>query len=71
VNEKAIGERTARGHDASLLRTLEEISHLVSNSGDPGETLTNIVLLIHQRFLTDVCSVYLLESGRTAVVLAA
>lgn len=62
---------TVQGHDASLLWTLEEISHLVSYSGDPGETLTNIVLLIQQRFLTDVCSVYLLESDRSTLVLAA
>src|SRR5216684_2469201 len=59
------------GDDASLLWTLEEISHLVSHSGDAGETLTNVVLLIQQRFLTDVCSVYLLESDRASLVLAA
>jgi signal transduction histidine kinase/CheY-like chemotaxis protein len=57
--------------DASLLWTLEEIGHLVSHSGDASETLTNIVLLIQQRFLTDVCSVYLLESDRASLVLAA
>jgi glycogen phosphorylase len=55
----------------SLLWTLEEISHLVSGSGNPSETLTNIVNLIQQRFSTDVCSVYLLEPDRTTLVLAA
>src|SRR5262245_23452326 len=55
----------------SLLLTLEEISHLVSGSGNPSETLTNIVNLIQQRFSTDVCSVYLLEPDRTTLVLAA
>jgi glycogen phosphorylase len=58
-------------HEGSLLWTLEEISRLVSHSGSPAETLTNIVRLIHQRFDTDVCSVYLLEPDGTSLVLAA
>jgi two-component system, sensor histidine kinase and response regulator len=62
---------TLLGHDASLLLTLDQISHVVSHSGGPRETLTNIVLLIQQRFLTDVCSVYLLESDHITLVLAA
>lgn len=57
--------------ESSLLLTLEEISQLVSHSHDPHETLTNIVRLIQERFHTDVCSVYLLEPGRTELVLAA
>ena len=57
--------------EGSLLWTLEEISHLVSHSGNPAETLTNIVGLIQRRFATDVCSVYLLEPDRTNLVLAA
>ena len=48
----------------SLLWTLEEISHLVSHSGHPEETLGNIVQLIQRTFDTDVCSVYLLEPDR-------
>jgi starch phosphorylase len=56
---------------ASLLWTIEEISLLVSRSGNPGETLTNIANLICQRFSTDVCSVYLLEPDRANLVLAA
>ena len=55
----------------SLLWTLEEIGQLVSGSGNPSETLSNIVNLIQQRFLTDVCSVYLLEPDRATLVLAA
>ena len=55
----------------SLLLTLEEISHLVSHSGNSGETLSNIVRLIQQRFDSDVCSVYLLEPDRSTLVLAA
>jgi signal transduction histidine kinase len=70
-DEKPAVNATTLGADASLLWTLEEISHLVSYSGDPGETLNNIVLLIQQRFQTDVCSVYLLETDRTTLVLAA
>ena len=55
----------------SVLWTLEEISRLVSQSGSPAETLTNIVHLIQRRFETDVCSLYLLETDRTRLVLAA
>jgi starch phosphorylase len=58
-------------HEGSLLWTLEEISRLVSHSGSPAETLTNIVHLIRRRFDTDVCSVYLLEPDRSSLVLAA
>jgi starch phosphorylase len=57
--------------EGALLLTLEEISHLTSHSGSPGETLQNIVSLIQQRFGTDVCSVYLLEPDRSTLVLAA
>ena len=57
--------------EGSLLWTLEEISRLVSHSGSPAETLTNIVNLIRRRFETDVCSVYLLEPDRRSLVLAA
>jgi starch phosphorylase len=55
----------------SLLWTLDEIGRLVSHSGNPSETLTNIVQLIQRRFETDVCSVYLLEPDRATLVLAA
>jgi starch phosphorylase len=55
----------------SLLLTLEEISRLVSHSGNASETLSNIVQLLQQRFETDVCSVYLLEPDRSTLVLAA
>jgi glycogen phosphorylase len=58
-------------YEGALLWTLEEISRLVSHSGNPSETLTNIVTLIQQRFQTDVCSVYLLEPDRSNLVLAA
>jgi starch phosphorylase len=50
---------------------LEEIGRLVSSSGNPSETLTNVVHLIRRRFDTDVCSVYLLEPDRSNLVLAA
>src|SRR6202007_1717295 len=61
----------ASTHESSLLLTLEEISQLVSHSHHPGETLANIVRLIHGRFDTDVCSVYLLEPGQGELVLGA
>ena len=56
--------------EGSLLWTLEEIGRLASESGDPSETLTNIVHLIQRRFETDVCSVYLLEPDLSNLVLA-
>ncbi len=55
----------------ALLWTLDEIGRVVSQSGDPSETLNNVVLLIKERFQTDVCSVYLLEPDRVSLVLAA
>src|SRR5689334_5347047 len=58
-------------HEGALLWTLEEISRLVSHSGNPSETLTNIVQLIQRQFTMDVCSVYLLEADRANLVLAA
>src|SRR5215813_12684767 len=61
----------ATAHDGSMLWTLEEIGRLVSQSGSPAVTLGNIVHLIRRRFQTDVCSVYLLESDRSTLVLAA
>src|SRR6266545_7513494 len=57
--------------EGALLWTLEEINRLVSHSGNPSETLTNIVQLIQRWFTTDVCSVYLLEPDRANLVLAA
>jgi starch phosphorylase len=61
----------AGAQEDSLLWTLEEIGRLVSHSGNPSETLSNIVGLIQRRFETDVCSVYLLEADRSTLVLAA
>lgn len=58
-------------YERNLLLTLEEISHLVTNSHDPHETLDNIVRLIHGRFGTAVCSVYLLEPSSGELVLGA
>lgn len=54
-----------------LLWTLDELTPLVSGSGNPAETLANVVHLIQRRFATDVCSIYLLESDRANLVLAA
>ena len=64
-------QETSPEYEGSLLWTLEEISHLVSHSGNAAETLANVVKLIQQRFKTDVCSVYLLQPDRSNLVLAA
>ena len=63
---------TALGHEPSLLGTLEQISRLVvSHTGDPSETLTNIARAIQQQFKSEVCSVYLLDADRRHLELAA
>src|SRR4051812_21501888 len=53
------------------LLTSEEINHVISSKGQPGETLANLVRLIRERFESDVCSVYLIEPDRATLVLAA
>jgi signal transduction protein with GAF and PtsI domain len=64
-------EQSMTSREDSLLWTLEEIGRVISQSGNPTETLTNIVQLIQRRFETDVCSVYLPEPDRANLVLAA
>ena len=39
----------------------DDVAHLISQQGNPAETLANIVRLIKERFETDVCSVYLID----------
>ena len=51
--------------------SLEEISTLAAEGGNPAETLMNVVALIAKRFGADVCSAYLLEPDRANLVLAA
>jgi starch phosphorylase len=55
----------------STLWNRDELTRLVSGSGNAAETLGNVVALIKARFGTDVCSVYLLEPDRSTLVLAA
>ena len=57
--------------DVDYVLTLEEIGNLTEESGNPAETLMNVVALIARRFQTDVCSAYLLEPDRANLVLAA
>src|SRR5579862_6568654 len=57
--------------ESALLLTLDEISQLAAQDGEPAATLENIVRLIQGRFHADVCSVYLLEPDRTHLILAA
>jgi signal transduction protein with GAF and PtsI domain len=44
---------------------------MVSQKGDPAETLANIVRLLQNHFRSDVCSVYLIQPDRANLVLAA
>ncbi len=62
---------TVRAHEVPDVLTLEEISNLAAEEGQPAETLMNVVALIAKRFDTDVCSAYLLEPDRANLVLAA
>ena len=57
--------------DMKAVLTLEEISELAQEIGKPAETLMKVVALIAKRFVTDVCSAYLLEPDRANLVLAA
>jgi len=57
--------------EALSLWTLEEIGRVVSESGDPEETLLNVVNLIRRRFDTEVCSLYMLDFERANLVLSA
>jgi len=57
--------------DMNSVLTLEEISELAQEAGQPAETLMKVVALIAKRFSTDVCSAYLLEPDRSNLVLAA
>ncbi len=51
--------------------TLEDISTLILNSHDLGETLDNIVRLVAKRMGTEVCSIYLLEKPENILRLQA
>ncbi|MGE0591768.1 MAG: alpha-glucan family phosphorylase [Vicinamibacterales bacterium] len=57
--------------EESSLWTSEEVERLLSDSGNPSETLANVAQLVKHRFGTDVCSIYLLENDRASLVLAA
>src|SRR5438094_1061940 len=62
---------TADDRDTSHVLTLEDLGNLTRETGNPAETLMNVVALIASRFQTDVCSAYLLEPDRATLVLAA
>jgi starch phosphorylase len=57
--------------ESANVLTIEEIARLAEGTGQPAETLANLVDLICKRFKTDVCSTYLLEPDRANLVLAA
>src|SRR5437867_6355361 len=62
---------TADDRDTTHVLTLEDLGNLTRETGNPAETLMNVVALIASRFQTDVCSAYLLEADRATLVLAA
>lgn len=62
---------TGTSYEGSLLLTLEEISTLISNSHNPGETLANVVQAVQNRFRVAVCSVYLYDPLKGLLVLSA
>jgi glycogen phosphorylase len=57
--------------DGAAPLALDEITRMVSQKGDPAETLTNIVRFLQTHFRSDVCSVYLIQPDRANLVLAA
>src|SRR5215470_2889953 len=61
----------AESLDGGRVLTLEEISPLMEENGNPAKTLMLVVEVIARHFKTDVCSVYLLEPDRANLVLAA
>src|SRR5271170_7624510 len=61
----------AESLDAGGVLTLEEISQLMEETGQPAETLMRVVEVIARHFKTDVCSIYLLEPDRANLMLAA
>ena len=64
-------ESAAAAVESAHVLTLEEIAKLAGETGQPAETLANLVALISKRVKTDVCSTYLLEPDRANLVLAA
>jgi len=62
---------TTQPRGVTHVLTLDEISNLAAEEGQPAETLMNVVALIAKRFDSDVCSAYLLEPDRANLVLAA
>ncbi len=63
--------KTVVADAGGLVWPVDEIGRLAAGDGNPGQTLKNVVSLIQRQFETDVCSVYLLEPGRSHLVLAA
>src|SRR5271155_5958624 len=61
----------AESLDAGGVLTLEEISQLMEETGQPAETLMRVVEVIARHFKTDVFSIYLLEPDRANLMLAA
>src|SRR5688572_9822012 len=64
-------DRVAVAQEPLSPLTPDEMAQLAARSGNPFETLTNIVDLMRRRVETDVCSIYLLEPDRVSLVLAA
>ncbi|HUY88731.1 MAG TPA: alpha-glucan family phosphorylase [Pirellulales bacterium] len=63
--------KTVAAEAGAMVWPVEEIGRLAAGNGKPSQTLNNVVSLIQRQFEIDVCSVYLLEPGRSHLVLAA
>ena len=57
--------------DIPHLVTLEDISALISHSEDLQDALKRVVTVVVERMETEVCSIYLLDSQRNRLILAA
>jgi len=53
------------------MSVIGEISTIITDSGRPEDTLQKIVELVAGKFNTDVCSIYLFDTGKNNLVLKA
>jgi signal transduction protein with GAF and PtsI domain len=71
IRDKGTADPTVCSLEANHVLAWDEIANLTAETGNPADTLMNVVALIARRFGVDVCSAYLLEPDRANLVLAA
>jgi starch phosphorylase len=71
IRDKSTADPTVCSLEANHVLAWDEIANLTAETGNPADTLMNVVALIARRFGVDVCTAYLLEPDRANLVLAA